>query len=539
VAGSFTGSATFGETTLTSLGESDAFIARYNAAGSLLWVKQAGSSGIDEGRAIAIDKNGESYMTGTFSGNAVFGTTILAASAADDKDAFIARYNSEGALVWVRAVAGALPASGDGIGLDEQGNCYVTGTFTGTARWGDTQLTSTFNDPQIYLAKYNNAGTLIWVKHVESGLANDLAVGATGDSYLTGHFLSSGIFSGAYVIRYDQSGHRAWTQGIPAGGGGFGHGVALDQSGNILVIGYATFRDGSIFGGTTLSASGGFIAKYDWLGNLLWAQKSGSIGQGVAVDAAGDIYATGLIAGSADFGGQELKSRPGEQEIFMAKYDAQGKVLWAYQPGGVFSSSGNGVAVDENGNGYFTGVYYGTLTLGAHRTTGDADMFLTKFGHPPQIIIPLQSQRPILGGRATFSVTANGSLPLNFQWQLNGSVVLGANGPILTISNVQNTDLGAYAVIVSNEAGSVTSEPAFLTAAARPAFLPQSLIWTANGISISLQGEVGISYLIQSSGDLMTWTDLMTVTDLSVPILLEAGPSILNQRFYRALANQP
>jgi pectate lyase len=91
---------------------------------------------------------------------------------------------------------------------------------------------------------------------------------------------------------------------------------------------------------------------------------------------------------------------------------------------------------------------------------------------PPTITTQPASQTKNVGDGVTFTVVASGTAPFQYQWQKNGSDIAGANGPSLTLSNLQLSHAGDYSVEVSNDAGVATSDPASLTvSAAAPVFL--------------------------------------------------------------------
>src|SRR5688572_25082949 len=157
VTGHFKGIATIGNATLTSSGLYDIFIAKYNASGTLLWAKQAGGTGDDQGYSIAVDGSGNSYVTGHFKGIATFGTTTLTSSGL--YDIFIAKYNASGTLLWAKQAGGARNDSGQGIAVDGSGNSYVAGYFEGiTATFGTTTFTSNGGNDDVFIAKYDASG---------------------------------------------------------------------------------------------------------------------------------------------------------------------------------------------------------------------------------------------------------------------------------------------------------------------------------------------------------------------------------------------
>ena len=116
VTGIFRGTASFGTTELTSSGSTDIFIAKYDATGNVLWAKQAGGKDIDAGKNIEVDGNGNSYITGEFLGTATFDNITINSSG--NYDAFIAKYDPSGNLLWVKKSGGAGLEVGRGIAVD-------------------------------------------------------------------------------------------------------------------------------------------------------------------------------------------------------------------------------------------------------------------------------------------------------------------------------------------------------------------------------------------------------------------------------------
>jgi len=129
-----------------------------------------------------------------------------------------------------------------------------------------------------------------------------------------------------------------WVVAAGSGEFDFGRGIAMDDLGNIFVTG--DFRGTVLFGDTTLTSAGTldmFIAKYNVDGNFLWVHQAGAtggaLGYGVAMDGLGNIIVTGDFWGMAKFGGDTILTSAGSQDIFIAKYDGDGNLLWVVQAG--------------------------------------------------------------------------------------------------------------------------------------------------------------------------------------------------------------
>ena len=384
---------------MTSSGGSDIFVAKLDINGNWLWAKKAGGTDFDFGNSIAVDANGNSYVTGYFSGSANFGTTTLTSSSEYYTEIYVAKLDINGNWLWANKAGGTGWDYGYGIAVDANGNSYVTGAFAESAIFGTTTLTSS-GGSDIFVAKLDSSGNWLWAKQAW-GIGEDvgfsIAVDAKGNSYITGVFIESANFgtttltsSGDYdifVAKLDINGNWLWAKQAGGTDDDYGNGIAVDANGNSYVTGY--FSESATFGTTTLTSSGDidiFVAKLDSSGNWLWANQAGGTncdyGHGIAVDDNGNSYIIGNFLESANFGITTLTSS-GYYDIFVAKLDINGNWLWAKQAGGTSYDFGNSIAVDTNRNVYVTGFFYssscsfGTITL-INSSSEYIDIFVAK-----------------------------------------------------------------------------------------------------------------------------------------------------------------
>ena len=365
VTGRFTGTSTFGsgepnETSLTSAGSFDVFVAKYAPDGTLLWATHAASTGSDKGEGVATDVAGNSVVTGFFGGLATFGIgepNETSLTSAGSFDVFVAKYAPDGALLWATRAGGTGSDLGGGIATDGDGNSVVTGRFAGTATFGtgepnEADLTSAGSN-DVFVAKYAPDGALLWATRaggVDPDDGNDIATDASGNVLVTGRF------------------------GLGGGTATFGAGEPNE---------------------TTLSSAGGgdlFVAKYVPNGTLLWATRAGgtsvTTGIGIATDVAGNTVVTGAFKSTTTFGAGEpdetTLSDAGGGDLFLARYAPEGTLLWATRAGGTGSDSGVGIATDAGGNTVVTGFFVGTATFGAGEPnetvlTGGLTVFVAKY----------------------------------------------------------------------------------------------------------------------------------------------------------------
>ena len=412
ITGYFRESATFGTTTLTSSSDygSDIFVAKMDINGNWLWAKQAGGTDYHGGYGIAVDANGNSYVTGYFSGSATFGTTTLTSSGYED--IFVAKLDINGNWLWAKQAGGTSSDIGYGIAVDAYGNSYVTGYFkSSSCSFGTITLTSSGYE-DIFVAKLDINGNWLWAKQA-GGTSEDggtsIAVDANGNSYVTGSFKESANFgtttltsSGSwdiFVAKIDHNGNWLWAKQAGGTDNDGGISIAVDDNGNSYVTG-GFYGSSCSFSTITLinssiEYSDIFVAKIDYNGNWLWAKQAGGTGYdagyGIAVDTNGNSYVTGEFDGSATFGTTTFTSSGGS-DIFVAKLDSNGNWLWAKQAGGTDDDYGKGIAVDNNGNSYVTGYFWSSATFGTTTLTSSSDygsdIFVTKLGEVNSIDLP-------------------------------------------------------------------------------------------------------------------------------------------------------
>jgi len=413
VTGFFSGTATFGNTNLSSSGLEDIFVAKYDAAGTLQWARQAGGSACDEGLGIAVDGTGNVFVTGFFQGNASFGTTNL--TSFGQSDVFVAKYDPAGNLVWVSQAGSRDYDEANAIALDDAGNAYVTGYFDGNARFGSNVLANVSLSDNIFVAKCDSAGHFLWARGAggtNDDVGNGIAVDAANNVYVTGAFAGAATFASTnlagtgtngsrdiFVAKYDSSGSLLWVRQAGGANDDQGDAIAADSAGNAYVTG--KIFGAAAFGNTNVIGRGVdmFLAKYDSVGNLLWARVAGgnSIygdgGFGVTLDPSGNPCVAGYFSGIANFGPTNVPTA-GLEDIFVAKYDYAGNLLWVRQAGGSDLDVGYAIAGDGAGNLYLTGFFVATATFGTTNLmtsspSPDRDIFVTKLGlvTPPKLTI--------------------------------------------------------------------------------------------------------------------------------------------------------
>jgi hypothetical protein len=428
ISGQFEYDCNFGTKTVSTAGQHDIFIAKYNSAGTLMWVKSAGSTDGDAGYGVGLDANRNVYMTGEFEKTCHWTQTDSATVGGSNiNNIFISKYDNNGNLLWLRNVVSSGDGRGRALVTDTAGNSYFTGTFAHTAAFGNINISyNGYTDA--FLAKYDKDGNAIWVRKaggssedkgkgvVLDGMGNVLLCGTfTNSANISGHTISAVGLYDSFIVKYDTSGNYQWV--AKAGGTDTTKvaGITCDNDGNSYVTGY--FIDTATFGTTTLYSQGSyefFIAKYDANGNFVWARSGGGanedFGQGICFDSRRNLlYVTGQFDYMATFGGIPVTSA-GNRDIFISCYDTSGTIQWIKTGGGVQRDAGFAVAGDTLGNILATGFVDVTATFGSYGVTGDslADMFVTKLAPP------IAAQPTISSSNITSSISNCTDINLNW-----------------------------------------------------------------------------------------------------------------------------
>jgi hypothetical protein len=280
-------------------GETDIFIAKYDASGNFIWAKNAGGPGRDEALSIMCNSAGEIIVCGLYSDGAVFGSNAPLSTPTTPSghymDGFVAKYASDGSLVWVETISGDYDDVAWSLSIDNSNKIYVTGEFNAYVNFGATALPATQGD--VFVACYDNGGTNLWA--VKAGGPNvDRARGISTDGnkiYITGQFGASPAGSTAtfgpatltavdssdiFIAGLDMGGNFMWAKAISGAADapeylGYESGNAVLPDGNKLYITGALLNGGT-FGSFSLTGydhTDMFLAKLDVLTGINEAEK--------------------------------------------------------------------------------------------------------------------------------------------------------------------------------------------------------------------------------------------------------------------------
>jgi hypothetical protein len=353
----------------------------------LSWHTFMGSPYTDWAESIAVDGSGNVYVTGD--SNATWGIPVNAH--AGDWDAFVAKLNSDGTLLWNTFMGSANTDYGIGIVVDGSGNVYVAGECN--ANWG-TPIIDHAGNLDAFVAKLDgSSGELQWNTFMGSS-DNDsygiwIVVDDFGDIYTVGNSNAAwgtpvNDYEGnmdAFVAKLNSSGVLQWNTFLGSLEGDNGNWIAVDGSGYVYVAGnsYAAWGTpvNDYEGNGTMDV---FVAKLNSSsGELQWNTFMGSAntdkGWGIAVDGSGSVYVTGESDASW---GDPVNAYEGDYDGFVAKLVSSGSRQWNTFIGSASYDRGFGIAVDGSNSVYVAGNSYANWGTPIIDHAGNMDAFVAK-----------------------------------------------------------------------------------------------------------------------------------------------------------------
>ncbi len=203
---------------IRSNGSYDLFLAKYDSTGNYMWAHGFGGSGFDKGAALALNQQGDIYVTGYFEGSIDFdpgaGSTWLNTNG--NADVFANKYNKEGNLLWAKNIGGAMWDYGQEIAVDRVGNVILTGHFTSGAQIDldpgtGNALFSSNGDDDIFVVKLYENGDYYWGFTQGSpgfDVGFNIAVDGSGTVYTTGYFNQTADFDpGSATLNLNSAGN--------------------------------------------------------------------------------------------------------------------------------------------------------------------------------------------------------------------------------------------------------------------------------------------------------------------------------------------
>ncbi|HBX53204.1 MAG: hypothetical protein A2275_05660 [Bacteroidetes bacterium RIFOXYA12_FULL_35_11] len=388
--------------------------------------------------------NGYIYFIGSAMGmeGTIFNSTGANPDTITEYGTFLAKYNTNGALIWVKRI-------GTNTFLynlkTKDGYIYASMYYSGTAEFFGTSYTNTTSyGEDIILMKMNQEGNPVWVKKI-GGQNNDrvfdIFIDNSSNILMTGWFNSTILFDtiqlntnstsnfDVFIAKFDSAGNAQWAQKFGGTGSDEGYGIAADASNNIVITG--SFKNSITNTAGTINSLGStdvFIAKFDPNGTILWMKSAGGInndcGREIKFDLTGNIVVAGFFYQSATFGSLTATANY-QTDVFLAKYTTAGTEQWIKSGGGdlTFIEEPTSILFDNNNNIYLTGNFCGSAHFGSLSSSSYSNtrMFLIKYSSTG-------SEMWLNAGSNTTNITSFGStMDTNKGIYVSGQTLQGTN----------------------------------------------------------------------------------------------------------------
>lgn len=350
------------------------------------WANVSGGPNFDCANSIACDSNGNVYLFGES------GTSC---------NVFLTKYDSAGTVIWSKTIPGAGYDLGASVTIDISNNICITGAFMSSTLSFDSITLTNVGSGDIFIAKYNPAGDVIWAKSAggnDGDAAVSIATDYEGYVYICGSFWSTSLNFGSitvnnlysginpirdlFIAKYDPYGNVVW---VKVAGGNYNNAsfadalsVSTDYEGNIYMTGAfactsIAFDSEVLYWQTKPTNIGDmFIVKFNKEGNTLWAKSAGEdkevMGASVACDLAGNVYLGGTFySASLSLAPYTLLNPYGALgplfgSDYLIKYDTNGNIQWAKNTGTYYWNEGDAITTDKYGTVYMTGYLADSIT---------------------------------------------------------------------------------------------------------------------------------------------------------------------------------
>jgi len=324
----------------------------------------------------------------------------------------ISTYAQTPTFEWAKKVGGTNIDRAVSIAVDDGGNTYTTGRFSGAADFDPgpgTFSISSLGGNDVFITKLDASGNFVWAKRI-GGPNNEetlsIALDVSGNIYVTGIFNGTTDFDpGAsvfnltrlggvdvFICKLDSDGNFIWAKQFGGNDLNYVRSVVVDGAGNVLTTGEfegtTDFDPGvSVFNLSTLPSDvNAFICKLNSDGDFVWAKQfvGNALDQGysIATDNSNHVYTTGLFELTTDFDpgpGVFNLTSAGDHDCFISKLDVDGNFVWAKRIGGTGRDAGYALAIDAAGNVLTTG-FFGFLGTTADFDPGAGNFILTSAG---------------------------------------------------------------------------------------------------------------------------------------------------------------
>jgi hypothetical protein len=423
--GAISGTGSFACTNVYGLNQM--VITKYDASGQAIWARSTEGTGSSKGNSIRTNTAGDAYVMSEYRGKMKLGPFNVREPLSEAL--FLSKFNKDGQVSWVNSIYSKNYGYVKGVeaDVDATGNMFVLGTFNSTATVGESDLSSHSTPGHgWFVVAYDSSGKITWVQNFGKDIIpSSISVDSDGNCLVTGTFSGSQSFgpinltskgeTDIFIAKYGLDGKVIWAKAVGNSGWASSSKIEVDKSGNFYLLG--SVRLSAEFGDIIFYGSG-FYAKYNGNGDVIWVKNvSGSGTVNVFAIFTGDddeSYILGNFYGTMTLGDFDLISLKNTSMV-IAKYNALGHVSWVEQIDSKRDVYGRSFSADTKGNIYVTGEqsdisYFQNITF-AGSTKGSWSHFIGKLAPAGAAGVgaPGVATSYCAGSTASVSFTTSGS----------------------------------------------------------------------------------------------------------------------------------
>lgn len=534
ITGRYDGEIAQGAFSFTAVGNYDAFVAKYNNNGEILWLKTIGSTGAEKAIGLVLSNDGSFvYVSGQYANNCDFDGTNLTTDGGANSDIYLAKYTSDGTLVWAYDAAyGTDVQTNGGITVDQNDDLIMVGNFKTDVIFapGVNQLLAPLAFTQSFIAKFDSDGNNLWSTLVDGddNLVAFRTVTADNNGYYisgyfrgnvnfpTGTLTSVGTLDG-FLYKVNTTGVGQWARQVRGNGNDYFWQHKSDNLGNIYSIGYfgstdltidSTAAIPSAVSVTNQGSNDMFLICYAADGTLQSFRTYGGTnddrGYGIDVNNS-NIAISGVSLGEVDFNPYTLPDGP-NSDAFMVEMDKSYNIVSFQYGTGDLVDICQKIMFDAVGKicvlGEFTSTDFSIenhVLLNAN--PGSRDGFISKFGRINLAFTVTDDSCNAGGtGAVDLTVSGDGRPPYTYVWNDPGAS---------TTQDITGLSTGWYTVTMTDFNGAIKIDSAFVDEPAEFQVLSSTISATCGASNGSIDiivsgGTTPYSYLWDDIGGSMT-----------------------------------
>ncbi|MBP7562839.1 MAG: hypothetical protein KA886_03540 [Candidatus Cloacimonetes bacterium] len=343
-----------------------------------------------------LDQNGNLYAVGYFVNTLPLGNQILTTHG--DHDLYLAKFNSQGEPIWAVSAGGTDLDKATGVAIGQDGNIYITGyVMSPTIAFSDSVFTM-HSQGDIYIAKFTPDGQRIWFKHFGAtpqnesdyfvGFSNSITIDHNNNILIAGGYykkmviedvtLTPEFYGNGFAVKFNQNGSLLWAKQTNASYYGRGYGIAVDSQNNVYLggdfNGILNFENQNYTGSNDFESA--YLVKYDSQGNYQWSKAfigdDQNICKKLKIDNSDHVIMAGNYFHQVTIEGQNFETQQPGYDSYVAKFNSQGNLSWIKTLTGDGFQDIYDIDTDNNNNVYACGYCHGMINLSPFSVIGRA-----------------------------------------------------------------------------------------------------------------------------------------------------------------------